>query len=107
MKCICNMRCFLPNSEGRNTRYNPGDIDAFEECPPHFVEVDKADEVDFLTAGFEELQERDWSFDEADAAMDLVYKMRLVRGSKVEVVNQILDIRDRNDLQPVIPPAAE
>lgn len=98
MKCICRNKCQARLDDDKIMFFYPGDIQEFEECPPHFEAVTEA-KIDFTTAQEDELREAKWSFEEAHAVMLETYDAELKRvegeTTKQDVIDQILDIRFR------------
>lgn len=96
MKCICKEKCFIKGPTGRNVRYNPGDSGDFKKCPASFKYVDSAEEIDFLTAGEEELLNAKWSLGAAQAIVMSTFNIAITGGTdKADVVRQIIDARER------------
>ena len=82
--------------EGHIRYFKAGTVEAFDELPPHFEALEERP-IDFTTAYEDELMEAKWTMKEANDAMKAAYGVALKRGSKAELVNQILDIRFRNE----------
>jgi len=99
MECVAIVTCQIRMPDGAIRFFNAGDVEAFDECPPHFEPI-AAREVDFVTASEAELMAAKWTLKEANTAMENVYGVQLKRASKAELVNQILDIRFRHEPKP-------
>ncbi len=100
MKCVCRKPCFIEAPNGRNTRYNPGQVAEFVECPTHFSSLEEdVVVVDFLNSSPDVLLNSSWSYAAAFTAVQSAYAIDLVRDAsttKANLVSQIMDARDRH-----------
>ena len=100
MKQICINACQLAITKDGKRKikmFNKDQVVEYADEHPCLVPVAEQ-VVDFLTAGEAELMATDWSFSEAEAAIEAEYSKKLFREEgtkKSEVVSQILDIRYR------------
>ena len=115
MKCVAKKNCLVRLSNGRLRPFDKNAVFDFDECPPQFRplvgEMADAPELNFLTAGEQELMEAKWTFQDAYNAIKVAYGKELKKEEgtkKSEVVAQILDHRfrafDQQRLDNPIPP---
>ncbi len=105
MKYVCNKKCAISIDGGVKARYNPGQVVEAKECPSHFAEL--PGQVDFLASPEDVLTNTKWAFEDAHGAVLEAYDVSVTRGTKAEVVAQILDARERAVADTGLPPKAE
>lgn len=97
MKCVCLVKCFV-SFHGRNTRFNPGRVVEFEECPKHFKPLDEKIEVEginFDDMSEDELIEAEYPLDDLKAFIMGKYGLDSGRKGKRKTVSMLLDCRYR------------
>jgi len=99
MKCLCLRTCQARKDDGAVTFVKEGEVRSFLKCPEYFTPVASIKEIDFTTAGEDELMAASWTFDEAYAAVLAAFNIELFKEEgtkKSEVVTQILDAKFRH-----------
>ncbi len=96
MKCICKAKCFI-KLDGKNRRFNPGEVIEVDECPTHFesLEGEKSSAIDFATAGEEELMAREFDLAKLKEYILKTYDKKAGNIGKKKAVDMLIDCRER------------
>lgn len=94
MKCICLRKCFV-SFNGRNTRFNQGDVAEFDKCPTHFDELGGGAAVDFKTSGKQELMASEFELKDMKEFILSKYDKKTGNTGKEKTIDILLDCRDR------------
>ena len=101
VNCVCTDKCYIPDAAGVIKIRYVGDVVQFFDnaVPPWFKPLDAPSySVDYAKASEAELLAAEWTLEEAQQAMQSLYKTALKASpadDKQSVINKILDIRFR------------
>lgn len=96
IECICRATCQQRLPSGHIRFFEIGEVFPFQECPEAFEPL--GGDIDFITAERDELLAARWTAKEAREAIMGEFGVELKRiadGTKIEMVDEILDIRYR------------
>jgi hypothetical protein len=94
MKCVADCSCQVWVN-GKITFFMAGQVADFDECPVHFTSLEEKKDIDFARDTEDMLLNSKWSFKQASDAAKELYNVTLKKGSKADLVSQILDARYR------------